>query len=62
MFHNITSRLGARRPKNQISISSRDKLLAVFLFHSIQFGSATHLAFYPMGIGGSFFEVKATGA
>jgi hypothetical protein len=62
MFDIITSRLRARGVKNQISISGRDKILVFSLLHSVQFGSATHLAFYSMGIVGSFFEVKVTGA
>jgi hypothetical protein len=35
MFHTIASRLRARRSKNQISISGRDKVLAFSLLHSI---------------------------
>jgi hypothetical protein len=43
-----------------VSIPGRGKRL--FVFHSVQTGSETHQASYPMGTGGDFSGGKAAGA
>jgi len=44
------------------SVKAQGQLyLYLYLYHSIQIGSGTHPASYPVDSGGSFIRVKAAG-